>query len=645
IGADQSDFQILVKLQAATFSFPNANTNGHDLRFTAADGVTLLSYERERHDAATAQAEYWVKLPSLSASTPTSFYVYYTPAAKADGANPANVWGTDYAFVFHMNQANGSAHIYDSTANAITGTPEAVGITLVAAGYVNGGIASSYGYTVPLTSFARPTNATFETWFRTSAFLSDGAHEMFRTYGSGGYGYFVGVDANSNLNSYVRDGSGATWYSGTTKIQMNDWHYAADIYGDQGRKMYLDGVLDGSNISTAYPQAAGWDNTWLAYAFAGGMDEVRLSKSVRSAEWIKAQNASMRDQLLAYGAEETTPSPAWLETHNYRRRLTVTNTAALVSGLANFPILVRLTAGNFDFAKANTNGYDLRFTGADGITLLSYERERHDSGASQAEYWVRLPSLSAGSTNVFYAYFTPEIHADGANSTNVWDADYVYVHHLTGTNGSACAYDSTANGYTATNSSTGGAKTTLGGTGVIDGCAEGPSTHGGYMSLPAFTQPANATYETWFKAAQLSPASGYFWRSRLTGVHNGFHTGFTAEGRIESVVDGGATVTSSNSFSAGTWYYVADIYGSQGRKLYVDGVIDASTNDTTAPLIGYCVDKYINFGFYGQLDEERLSKVVRSEAWIKAQNASMRDQLIEYGVEQNRTNGTIVIVR
>ena len=66
--------------------------------------------------------------------------------------------------------------------------------------------------------------------------------------------------------------------------------------------------------------------------------------------------------------------------------------------LTNFPVLVRLDSGNFDFALARTDGHDIRFTAADGQTLLSYERERHDpAGEEVSEAADRLPqSVDAG---------------------------------------------------------------------------------------------------------------------------------------------------------------------------------------------------------------------------------------------------------
>ena len=61
----------------------------------------------------------------------------------------------------------------------------------------------------------------------------------------------------------------------------------------------------------------------------------------------------------------------------YKQQITIDNTK-IDANLSNFPIVVKLNSTNFDFTKAQSNGYDIRFVNSDGITLLSYERERHD---------------------------------------------------------------------------------------------------------------------------------------------------------------------------------------------------------------------------------------------------------------------------
>jgi len=65
------------------------------------------------------------------------------------------------------------------------------------------------------------------------------------------------------------------------------------------------------------------------------------------------------------------------------------NTAATV---LNFPVLIRLTASNFDFTQAKNNGEDLRFAKRD-TTFLPYEIERWDAIEKRAEIWVKVDTV------------------------------------------------------------------------------------------------------------------------------------------------------------------------------------------------------------------------------------------------------------
>lgn len=59
------------------------------------------------------------------------------------------------------------------------------------------------------------------------------------------------------------------------------------------------------------------------------------------------------------------------------------------AALDGYPALVRLSAGNFDFAEARASGEDLRFTDLDGAPL-DHAVERWDAAGRRAEIWVSL---------------------------------------------------------------------------------------------------------------------------------------------------------------------------------------------------------------------------------------------------------------
>ncbi|RPI54594.1 MAG: DUF2341 domain-containing protein, partial [Chloroflexi bacterium] len=71
-----TDYQVQVRLDS-TFNFANAQPDGGDVRFTAADGVTVLPFWIETWDASGQTAILWVKVPTLPASGSTTLYLYY----------------------------------------------------------------------------------------------------------------------------------------------------------------------------------------------------------------------------------------------------------------------------------------------------------------------------------------------------------------------------------------------------------------------------------------------------------------------------------------------------------------------------------------------------------------------------------------
>jgi hypothetical protein len=60
--------------------------------------------------------------------------------------------------------------------------------------------------------------------------------------------------------------------------------------------------------------------------------------------------------------------------------------------VAGFPMLVRLTAANMDFAAAAADGADLRFTKSDG-TALAYQIDHWDAAKKEAAVWVALDTV------------------------------------------------------------------------------------------------------------------------------------------------------------------------------------------------------------------------------------------------------------
>jgi hypothetical protein len=85
--------------------------------------------------------------------------------------------------------------------------------------------------------------------------------------------------------------------------------------------------------------------------------------------------------------------------HSRRLYLNTTSAGAGVAGnVDDFPVLVRLTADDFDFSR--TSGADIRFSDMKG-KRLRFEVERWDSAAARAEIWVRVDRVQGNSSSQF----------------------------------------------------------------------------------------------------------------------------------------------------------------------------------------------------------------------------------------------------
>ncbi len=88
---------VTVKI-ALTFSdggivFTNSRSDGHDIRFVSNDHSTLISHWREYWSYTNTDAVFWMKAPSLPASTTITYWLYYGyAAASADLSNGSAVF-------------------------------------------------------------------------------------------------------------------------------------------------------------------------------------------------------------------------------------------------------------------------------------------------------------------------------------------------------------------------------------------------------------------------------------------------------------------------------------------------------------------------------------------------------------------------
>jgi biopolymer transport protein ExbB len=312
IDANLTDFPVLVKLNSSRFNFSKALSTGNDLRFALPDG-TLLKYERERHDATNQVAEYWVKIPSILAGTNKVFYVYFGNPSASDGADPTNVWDSNFKGVWHFKETSGT--VYDSTSNANNGSPY---------GDVNQNVDGRIGKCIQVNgnddyinvpyspSYDQLTQITVEGWIYPFSYPSDVAPMSGRDSQSYTRIWKIGLDDTQKMFYEIFGTGNGSFILSPSTYPLNQWYYLAMTFiNGQIRRLYINGVeVHNLAVTGTLPQDtrvplkignSGWSAT---ENLNGKIDEFRISSIARSAAWIKASYHSGNDSLLIYGAEE-----------------------------------------------------------------------------------------------------------------------------------------------------------------------------------------------------------------------------------------------------------------------------------------------------------------------------------------------------
>ena len=348
----------------------------------------------------------------------------------------------------------------------------------------------------------------------------------------------------------------------------------------------------------------------------------------------------------------------WLTGWQYRRAITIDRTK-VDSDLYNFPVLVALTSSNFNFSKARTDGYDIRFTSSDGTTLLDYERERHNASSQVAEYWVRVPLVSSTSDTVIYMYYGKSDASDGQNKTGVWDSNFKAVWHLHETAGTH--YDSTSNN----NHGTPYGGVIQGTTAKIDG-GDQFDGYNDYVEIPHSSSllpndgsgPGNGswTISVWMKPPNSEQASGLVAKRQNDWFPQyslciGNMLMYPAKTILFIYMEASpnprrATATTINIVD-GNWHHVVGVADkSLGKALiYVDGVLAPAdyNNAGSWPIINNTQPAWLgrwtstSYYYSGLLDEVRLTNGVRSAAWIKAEYHAGNGTLLSVGSEEQQT--------
>jgi hypothetical protein len=327
VWGSHTNFPVLVSIDADADLAARAQKDGDDILFTSSDGTTKLSHEIESYMGNTGTLVAWVKLPTLTNTTNTEIYLYYGNTTSTSQQSATSVWTNSYQAVWHLNEvvndeATGGSHS-DSTSNALTASQYNNDET---AGKINrsqnfdGNDYTSRADTA-LLDMTASQDFTLSTWVSTTqAGVAGTWPAMVRKVdddGSPADGYSFILHSGTSLPWYMEIYDGGSIYtSGGGNIADGNWHYIVGVRSGATLIAFEDGNPTNTNpggvssdISNTYPlRMASNCNTpnpnglW----YTGKLDEVRVSKTARSADWVKTEynNQNSPSSFYALGGEE-----------------------------------------------------------------------------------------------------------------------------------------------------------------------------------------------------------------------------------------------------------------------------------------------------------------------------------------------------
>lgn len=295
------------------------------------------------------------------------------------------------------------------------------------------------------------------------------------------------------------------------------------------------------------------------------------------------------------------------------------NAAGVTPSQAQFPVVVRLHSGNFDFSAANVDGSDLRFIAADDKTELKFHIEKYDSVNELAVIWVQLPRVDAADKDAhFWVYSGNEKATASSDAKSTWDATTVAAFHFAE---KALLQDSSASALVAAGEVSVQKSALLGEAAAFNGK---PLT---IASIPSLKGSAAFTWSAWVKPANTTQAA--------TLVSLGDALSLKTDG-VKLSLDGGKL--SGGELKAATWQHVALTVDGTKANVYING-ISVATGDVSA--VDASANIKVGDAFTGEIDEMQLANVARSAEWLKlsASAQGMDSQLLKIEAGDDEEGG------
>lgn len=414
VASDLTDFPLLVSVTDPVI-VANAQLDGSDLRFTAADGSTELAHELDSIDIAAGVVNAWVTVPTLTSAVDTTVYLYFGAGDAPAREDPDNVWGADFEAVWHLDRDPSGAAPQLDDATVVNHDGLSIGSMSTAdlvVGRVGDGIEfdggddALLGDRLDLSPFGA---ITVSAEVRLGAFGTD--TKIFSNADLTSRVVDLDVDAAGAVTARLGLDSGevvATTAAAT--ISLSTWHHIAARWDGIDLEVVVDGVTE---ASIAAPGSIGprpqlpvviGNSAAQDRGLDGIVDEVRIERAARSNDWLAA-TFDNHDAPATFTSVGTVETGAWFDQGTWNARKSIMVDANQVDAdITDYVLFVSLSEPLIQ-AAAQADGDDLVFTGADGTTRLDHVVETYDSGSGTLEAWVSVPVLSSSVDTELFIYY------------------------------------------------------------------------------------------------------------------------------------------------------------------------------------------------------------------------------------------------
>jgi hypothetical protein len=304
--AVETDFPLLVRLDKDWFDFNQAKAGGDDIRFSSTTG-TPLTYQIEEWNGAKGTASVWVRIPQIKGNEHQEITLHWGKADAISESKGSVVFNAENGFVsvLHMDDAIKdeleALTLRDLGSTAASGLIGEARHLTRGQGILGGDHITNYPFgDNPFTS---------EAWFRTelagTTIFYWGRYAT-RLNGKTGAGNEVGLNIGAPASlGWASDGPGGA--SAATVPVLGQWNHVAATYENGTNKIYVNGRLDGtryhkasmSTVIDIVVSIGGMRGTDFRYI--GDIDEVRVSRVARSANWMKLQYENQKAMQTLVG--------------------------------------------------------------------------------------------------------------------------------------------------------------------------------------------------------------------------------------------------------------------------------------------------------------------------------------------------------